>query len=110
MVAAKVVGDYEVHGFNMLDGEGALFLIITAMTSYVAESMVENVLADNRVASKYLEYREDVEHEIDSLQMVPKLLWSWLCALLPNTTEFQLCDKTCRSCHGVFVGGIGTRN
>eukprot|EP00971_Amphidinium_carterae_P344848 6485480-Amphidinium_carterae.1 len=61
----------------MLDGEGALFLVVTAMTSYAAESMVENVLADNRVASKYLEYREDAEHEIDSLQMVPKLLWSW---------------------------------
>ena len=100
--------DYLLGGFKQLSPRVQQFLSTAAFASFPAESLLANLLEDDRVCVHYDEYRRGLSHEINTLIALPPLVWVLVSDLCSDLTPNMLRSQVLGSAH-TSIGFIDDR-
>ena len=82
--------DFRLNGFKMLDSIGVEFTIVCAISSYVADAALAQLLSDSRVPLTLAELEQDLRDEMELRQGLQDNVYEVLTFVCPSTTAAHL--------------------
>ena len=86
--------EYYIHGFDRLSAEVRALSIVASLSSAVAESLLAEVLDDDRVMTRVEYLEEMVGLEWQALDSMPSEVWCIIGSIVPSVGEQELRSKT----------------
>lgn len=81
--------DFHLHGFERLSPHVKRYMVVGGMTSFVSDALLAEVLADDRLARRPQELRQDLLAEIDWVESVGDLTWQRLAAVVGGGSDWR---------------------
>ena len=93
-----IVSDFEGAAGDRLTADARVFAVVLAIVSYVPESFMTMLLADNRLLQQVEGLQETVGAELDYIETLPTSVWQLLAAHTDRSGS-QLRDLTLSGAH-----------
>ena len=104
--ADPLATDFHLHGFSHLSQHCRELAVVCAMASYPADSGLQLILADDRLAAQHAEFWRGMLEEQQWLQELPLQVWSALVSILRLTVDAAAIRSRCLSASLTSLGYV----
>ena len=98
--------DFHLHGFSHLSSQCRVLAVVCALASYPADSGMQDVLSDDRLASQVDAFWNGMLDELRWLQELPSEFWCMLVSSVGLAAEAATIRSTCLTASVTSLGYV----